>query len=288
MTGHAPAATVEAVKAQAGARLHLHAPDRRRDLGRRGAVPPLRPALLAVRAHRHRRQPLRHPARPARSRAGPRSSCSTGATTAPWTRPSSPSRRPRRVARRATSARRWTPRSRPAWSSSTTPPALEAALAHGDVACVLAEPALTNVGIVHPEPGFHAALRDLTRRDGNPAHHRRDPHDLRRARRLHPGPRARARHAHARQAGRRRRAAAVYGFSDEVAERVRARSRLETADTGGIGGTLAANALATAAMRATLEHVLTEEELRAHDPAGGAFRRGRRVGDRASSGCPGS
>ena len=37
--------------------------------------------------------------------------------------------------------------------------ALEAALAEGDVACVLAEPALTNIGIVLPEPGFHAALR---------------------------------------------------------------------------------------------------------------------------------
>src|SRR5437868_1161207 len=36
-------------------------------------------------------------------------------------------------------------------------PALEAALAHGDVACVLAEPALTNVGIVLPDPGYHAA-----------------------------------------------------------------------------------------------------------------------------------
>ncbi|MEP7177332.1 MAG: aminotransferase class III-fold pyridoxal phosphate-dependent enzyme, partial [Gemmatimonadales bacterium] len=36
----------------------------------------------------------------------------------------------------------------------------------GDVACVLAEPVLTNVGIVHPEPGFHAALRDATRRAG--------------------------------------------------------------------------------------------------------------------------
>ena len=37
---------------------------------------------------------------------------------------------------------------------------------HGDVACVLAEPALTNIGIVLPEPGFHDALRELTRRDG--------------------------------------------------------------------------------------------------------------------------
>src|SRR4029453_8734546 len=42
--------------------------------------------------------------------------------------------------------------------------ALERELAQGDVACVLTEPALTNIGIVHPDPGFHDALRDLTRR----------------------------------------------------------------------------------------------------------------------------
>ena len=41
--------------------------------------------------------------------------------------------------------------------------ALERELANGDVACVLTEPVLTNVGIVHPEPGFHGALRELTR-----------------------------------------------------------------------------------------------------------------------------
>src|SRR6266566_3709683 len=45
-------------------------------------------------------------------------------------------------------------------------PGLEQALAHGDVACVLAEPALTNVGIVHPIPGYHHALRELTRKYG--------------------------------------------------------------------------------------------------------------------------
>src|SRR6202011_1117910 len=45
-------------------------------------------------------------------------------------------------------------------------PALEQALAHGDVACVLAEPALTNVGIVHPISGYHHALRELTRKYG--------------------------------------------------------------------------------------------------------------------------
>jgi len=42
--------------------------------------------------------------------------------------------------------------------------ALETALATGEIACVLAEPALTNIGIILPDPGFHAALRDLTRR----------------------------------------------------------------------------------------------------------------------------
>ena len=44
--------------------------------------------------------------------------------------------------------------------------ALEEALAPGDVACVLAEPAMTNIGIIHPEPGYHVALREITRRTG--------------------------------------------------------------------------------------------------------------------------
>lgn len=44
--------------------------------------------------------------------------------------------------------------------------ALERALAPGDVACVLTEPALTNVGVIQPEPGFHALLRRLTRESG--------------------------------------------------------------------------------------------------------------------------
>lgn len=45
-------------------------------------------------------------------------------------------------------------------------PALEAALAEKDVACVLAEPVMTNIGIVHPDPGFHQALREITKRTG--------------------------------------------------------------------------------------------------------------------------
>jgi glutamate-1-semialdehyde 2,1-aminomutase len=44
--------------------------------------------------------------------------------------------------------------------------AVERALAPGDVACLLTEPALTNVGVIVPDPGFHAELRRLTRQAG--------------------------------------------------------------------------------------------------------------------------
>src|SRR5262245_11913706 len=46
------------------------------------------------------------------------------------------------------------------------PDALRRELEQGDVACVLAEPALTNIGIVHAQTGFHDALRELTRATG--------------------------------------------------------------------------------------------------------------------------
>src|SRR5690606_3572159 len=45
--------------------------------------------------------------------------------------------------------------------------ALEAALAQGDVAAVLCEPAMTNIGMVLPEPGFMRQVRELTRRYGS-------------------------------------------------------------------------------------------------------------------------
>src|SRR5436309_12812295 len=46
------------------------------------------------------------------------------------------------------------------------PEALARALQPGDVACVVTEPALTNCGVIEPDPGFHQALRALTRRRG--------------------------------------------------------------------------------------------------------------------------
>jgi len=137
--------------------------------------------------------------------------------------------------------------------------ALERELSFGDVAVVLTEPALTNIGIVHPEPGFHKALRELTQRNGallaiDETHticcgpggftgaHGLDPDVVTIGKPIAGGI-----------------PAAAYGFSEEVAARLAGRIELEDVDVGGVGGTLAANALSLAAMRATLGEVLTEE-----------------------------
>ena len=138
-------------------------------------------------------------------------------------------------------------------------PALEAALAHEDVSCVLAEPVMTNIGIVHPEPGFHEALRAATRRSGtllvlDETHTiSAGPGGYTRAHGLSPDILTIGKPIGGGVP------AAVYGLSAETAERVRAATTVEGADTGGIGGTLAGSALSFAAMRATLERVLTEE-----------------------------
>ena len=138
--------------------------------------------------------------------------------------------------------------------------ALERELSHGDVACVLAEPALTNIGIVLPEPGFHDALRELTHRTGTllivdethticagpggyTAAHGLEPDLLTIGKPIAGGI-----------------PAAAYGLSEDVAARLEAMLPTdERADVGGIGGTAAANVLSLAAMRATLEEVLTVE-----------------------------
>ena len=154
------------------------------------------------------------------------------------------------------------------------PAALETALAPGDVACVLAEPAMTNIGIVLPEPGFHAKLREITRRTGTllildethtisagpggyTAAHDLEPDLLTLGKAVAGGV-----------------PGAVYGFSASVAERIARATETDYIDTGGIGGTLAANALATAAIRSTLETALTEETFRHTIPLAGRFAAG--------------
>jgi glutamate-1-semialdehyde 2,1-aminomutase len=138
-------------------------------------------------------------------------------------------------------------------------PALKAALAHGDVACVLAEPVMTNVGIIHPDPDYHAALRSLTRRYGallilDETHTIcAGPGGYTGSQGLTPDLLTIGKPIGGGVPG------AAYGFSAEVAARLTGRIQLADCDTGGIGGTLAGNALAIAAMRATLESVLTAE-----------------------------
>lgn len=137
--------------------------------------------------------------------------------------------------------------------------ALERALAPRDVACVLAEPAMTNVGIVHPQPGYHQALREITRNTGtlliiDETHTIcAGPGGYTRANNLDPDVLVFGKAIGGGIPG------AAYGFSQEVAERIAAKQELEDCDVGGIGGTLAGNALSLAAMRSTLTKVLTQE-----------------------------
>jgi glutamate-1-semialdehyde aminotransferase len=136
---------------------------------------------------------------------------------------------------------------------------LERELGAGDVACVLAEPALTNIGIVLPEPGFHDRLRELTRSagalliidethtlccgpGGYTAAYDLEPDVVTIGKPIAGGV-----------------PLGAYGMSAEVAERVLERTVWEAADVGGIGGTLAGNPLSLAAARATLAEVLTPE-----------------------------
>ena len=137
--------------------------------------------------------------------------------------------------------------------------ALEAALAPGDVAAVLIEPALTNIGIVLPDAGYHAALRELTHRYGtllviDETHtictgpggytraHGLEPDFLTIGKTIAGGI-----------------PAAAYGMTAEVAARVTERTDWHGTDVGGIGGTLAGNALSMAAARACLTEVLTDD-----------------------------
>ncbi|MBI3361695.1 MAG: aspartate aminotransferase family protein [Chloroflexi bacterium] len=136
--------------------------------------------------------------------------------------------------------------------------ALEAALAPGDVACVLAEPAMTNIGIIHPDPGYHAALREITRRTGtllivDETHTLcAGPGGYTQAHGLEPDLLTIGKPIGSGVPG------GAYGMTEAVAERIFSRTEADYVDAGGIGGTLAGNALSLAAMRATLQHILTQ------------------------------
>lgn len=136
---------------------------------------------------------------------------------------------------------------------------LEVALSAGDVAAVLTEPVMTNIGIIHPDPDFHEWLRKLTRKYGTylildethticagpggyTREHKLEPDFFTIGKPIAGGI-----------------PAAVYGFTAEIAERFDSLLEKDDSDVGGIGGTLAGNALSIAAMKATLEDVLTQD-----------------------------
>ena len=135
---------------------------------------------------------------------------------------------------------------------------VEAVLAHGDVACLLMEPALTNIGIVLPEPGFLEAVRELCTRHGtlliiDETHtFSAGPGGCTAAWGLEPD---------AVTLGKSIGGGVpigAYGVSAELAERIATAEDADLEDTGGVGGTLAGSALSLAAARATLGEVLTD------------------------------
>lgn len=137
--------------------------------------------------------------------------------------------------------------------------ALEAELAHGDVACIITEPVLTNCCMVLPQPGFLEGVRSLTRAAGTlllvdethtistgpggyTGKHGLEPDLFVLGKPVAGGV-----------------PASVWGMSEDAATRFAAYNRAKEAGYSGIGTTLSANPLQFAAMRATLEEVMTEE-----------------------------
>ncbi len=153
---------------------------------------------------------------------------------------------------------------------------LDRELSGGDVAALLMEPALTNIGIVLPEPGYLAAVREVTRAHGTLLIHDEthtfsagpggctaawglDPDIVTIGKSIGGGI-----------------PCGAFGLSGALAEQIMADESADIIDTGGVGGTLAGNALSVAAMRATLEHVLTDTAFGAMIELGDRFTSGVR------------
>ena len=152
--------------------------------------------------------------------------------------------------------------------------ALEDALRQRDVAVLLAEPAMTNVGIILPDAGYWKAAREMTRKYGtlfiaDETHTVcAGPGGCTREWQLDPDFVVFGKPIGSGIPG------STYGVTKEVAQRISARIALEDCDVGGIGGTLAGNALSLAAMRATLEDVLTEKAFETMIPLATRFNNG--------------
>jgi len=136
--------------------------------------------------------------------------------------------------------------------------AMEKALAHGDVAAILMEPAMTNIGIVLPQDGYLVGVQELAKKYGtyliiDETHTISvGPGGMTKALGLKPD---------FLTIGKALAAGipmGTFGMTQEIADAIKKMVELEIIDLGGIGGTLAGNALSLAAMKATLTQVLTE------------------------------
>jgi glutamate-1-semialdehyde aminotransferase len=136
--------------------------------------------------------------------------------------------------------------------------ATEAALAAGDVAAILIEPALTNIGIVLPEAGYHAALRELATKYGalliaDETHTiSMGPGGATAAWGLDPDLLVIGKAIAGGLPG------AAYGMRRELAEKISGELQRDEIDTGGIGGTVSGSVLSAVAIRTTLREVLTD------------------------------
>lgn len=143
-------------------------------------------------------------------------------------------------------------------------PAMTAALATGEVAAVLIEPAMTNIGIVLPDPGWHEAIAAACRAAGTLL-------IIDETHTLCAGPGGMTARDGLRPdvvvVGKTIAGgipAGAWGMTEDLSDRVRAAldadgDGLEDIDVGGVGGTLAGNAVSMAGIRATLGEVLTPE-----------------------------
>jgi glutamate-1-semialdehyde 2,1-aminomutase len=259
MTGHSPAATVAAVteQLQHGITTMLPGEDAvvaAEDLAARFDLPRWQFTLTATDANRHLLRYARHVT--GRPRVAVVDWCYHGSVDESFATLDADGRV---VARRGAIG----PPVPPDVTTAVVPfndvPALERALAGGDVACLLLEPAMTNIGIVLPEDGYLDAVREVCDRTGTLLY-------VDETHTLCAGP-----GGCTREWGLRPDAvvvgktigggvpAAAFGMTLELSERVQRSVELEDVDVGGVGGTLAGNALSMAAVRATLTEVLTPE-----------------------------
>ncbi|MFC3688342.1 transaminase [Aquipuribacter hungaricus] len=257
MTGHSPAATVRAVTEQLGRGITTMLPGEdaavaAEDLASRFGLPQWQFTLTATDANRHLLRYARHVT--GRPKVAVVDWCYHGSVDESFATLDADGRV---VARRGNIG----PPVPLAETTAVLPfndvEALEAALGTGEVACVLLEPAMTNIGIVLPDDGYLAAVRDACDRTGtlmvvDETHTLcAGPGGCTRAWDLRPD---------AVVVGKTIGGgvpAAAFGMTADLTARVQRSVELEDIDVGGVGGTLAGNALSMAAVRATLTEVLT-------------------------------